>query len=777
MSSNHSNPLLVDPSIVSIDPSHYPSKRPSKNNKRSQSHTSINNLDPSNALSKLLDSAMAHAAKENTPESYVDDNNNVDDSFNDTENSTENVSKSQVEDEFNLISSTIPPKKYGLPNIYTINHLLQLRDEIELIEFSDTLPDLSFWRLKPVREQGNGRSFNNNLNNTGEPFNNKSKKFRRHQHETWERNKSEKPHQRNNRHGFNKAQELESLSDEKISQLLGEVPDELDPEWDDDIIDSSKQQNGKKSIALDDSSKMSMAVMGQTVEDFEKWKYQMKLEERKKNGEIIDEEKEKLKQKEVVAALNVGNEVDNFFSFVKPSTKEESIISTSTPKDEIKQQGGNSQSNSRSSRFTSFFQEPSSSIHGIDSTEKSKNDGVSTPQSVSKPTNGPPPGFSKFFGGNNQASQASTPGSDLHSQPPHLQSRSSLPISQQQLPKLQQQTPTSNSASQIPLQQQQPQNSSSNDNFFLSLLKRKESTHGTSTDNNSPTNEGKFDIKAALNQHHQSQVPKDEDKGSTDNNESNKSPIINMQQQNQHQNQRSKVPPQQFSQNQHPHLPQQHPNFPPGIPLNQLPPWLLNGANLPPHLQQQPQQQHAKNFPPPGFQSQPVQQSPSSPQLHQHNDFSHQQPSQQQQNQGSQQHPQQSPQRQSQQFPFPPHAGSGNRGFPPQAPPPGLFPNGFIPPHMHLPPFNQYGPPPPGLQNHQQQPQQIQPLGLNPQSLSNQQPNHQSLPPHLLNNPNARFIPPQYLQSKGLSHPNQGPPPHHHSHQQQQHQPQDSGTS
>lgn len=200
-----------------------------------------------------------------------------------------------------------------------------------------SLPELSFWRLKAQREP-HPRHLNNNLNGENGGIY-KSKKFKKHQNETWERGKThsnnygENNHKldhftrRGARHGFARAEELDSLSNDKISQLLGEGPDELEPEWDAEIIGDGKigksSGGGGEGGADDDLAHMSMMNMGQTVEDFEKWKYQMKLQERRRKGEVVDEEVEQQKlADDESAAKNAGNEVDNFFSFIKPTHKE-----------------------------------------------------------------------------------------------------------------------------------------------------------------------------------------------------------------------------------------------------------------------------------------------------------------------------------------------------------------------------------------------------------------------------------------------------------------------
>lgn len=84
--------------------------------------------------------------------------------------------------------------------------------------------------------------------------------------------------------------------------------------------------------------------MGQTVEDFEKWKTLMKLQERNRNEDAEEEEPD-------------VNEVDSFFSFVKPrrqsmnkpSPLHDSSSGFSTPV------AAKSEISSKGSRFSSFF--------------------------------------------------------------------------------------------------------------------------------------------------------------------------------------------------------------------------------------------------------------------------------------------------------------------------------------------------------------------------------------------------------------------------------------
>lgn len=256
--------------------------------------------EPGNALSKLLDSAIAKAAKETTPE-------------------LESGSRSASP------MGSIERKDSGNSNrkdpnlIYSIDFLMSLEKlpQIEEVKSSVVLPDRSFWRVK-AKFQGNsnGKEYNQNYKNS---------------HNKKEKNSNKKKDAFNNwerKNIFQKGTNIDELSNDKISELLDEPADEGEPEWDNvDINDND--------LKID---------MGQTVEDFEKWKTLMKLEERNRNGDAEEEELD-------------TNEVDSFFSFVKPrnqSTKQppslrDSSSGFSTPvaaKSEIASKG---------SRFSSFF--------------------------------------------------------------------------------------------------------------------------------------------------------------------------------------------------------------------------------------------------------------------------------------------------------------------------------------------------------------------------------------------------------------------------------------
>ena len=138
MSSNQSNPIFVDPSIVTLEKDastilSLSQDRPHQQNERKQSHSSIHNLEPGNALSRLLDSAMAHAAKESTPEAT---NTEAGQAIQDAD--TETV-------ELEALLNFIPPSKQDMENIYSINRLLKLKFEVnDVPHIKSSLPELSF---------------------------------------------------------------------------------------------------------------------------------------------------------------------------------------------------------------------------------------------------------------------------------------------------------------------------------------------------------------------------------------------------------------------------------------------------------------------------------------------------------------------------------------------------------------------------------------------------------------------------------------------------------
>ncbi|RCK65505.1 hypothetical protein Cantr_01412 [Candida viswanathii] len=645
MSASNSNPLLVDPSIVTISDK---DSTTTINNQSTASQptttrtSSIHSLDPSNALSKLLDSAIAHAARESTPE-FANDGSSI----NRSDGAIEEEETDEVSDERFL--STIPLAKQGREGIYSIAHLLSLRGQVEVIDVSGKLPEKAFWRLSKARTP------NESTQSSSSSY---RKKGRRgggggggtNYNETWERknsNSSGSGRNHNGALGFGKSHELDQLSNDKISQLLGEQENELEtPEWDD--IGLSGADNGMN--------------MGQTVEDFEKWKYQMKLEERKKNGEMIDEELE-LRNNTNAAAVNAGNEVDNFFSFVKQDESEQ----TKPLESEELETSTNEDKPHRSSRFSSFFHQPKLPASPAENPVKPQQ---SSAQST--PT-GPPPGFSKFFGGQpqppppQQQQPIPQPPTHHHQQPPQQPGVPPPPHI------LQRHGSSVSSQGSIP---PGPPAASSNDNFFMSLLQKKEAEQQSpsSTKSTPSTNKDLASTGRKLTAEELQQLPRQ---------------------------QQQQQPP--------PHMQQMPPQFPPqGIPPNQLPPWMRGGppppGALPPHLQ-------GKGFPqpPPGFV--PQQGQPNS-----------------QPRQGGQQQGQQGQQQQQQQ------QGGQQQGQPRGPPPPGMFPPGYMPG-------------PPGSSNFMPPP----------------------MPQQFMNNPNARFIPPQYM---GMPLPPHMANPGQQQQQQQQRQQQ-----
>lgn len=249
------------------------------------------NLEPGSALSKLLDSAMANAAKELTPEP----------------DSTRSPTHLASPRRSSLLAFKPPSSQKA--NVYSIEELLALRSAPEVANFdTSVLPELPFWCIKPHKPKnhqqngsGNKRNSRRNQNQQQNDFNGK-----------WERKPT----------GFAKSSEVDTMSAEKISQLLGENPEEGTPEWD--------LPGGGNDMQMD---------MGSTVEDFERWKQRMREGERKQYGEVEASPAE--------SEAPRGNEVDNFFSFVKPKAGASSVPESTTSSDAGK-----------TSRFSSFFGGP-----------------------------------------------------------------------------------------------------------------------------------------------------------------------------------------------------------------------------------------------------------------------------------------------------------------------------------------------------------------------------------------------------------------------------------
>lgn len=263
-------------------------------------------LEPTNALSKLLDSAMANAAKESSPDVRPD------------HSAAKHTAQRAPSFLFHALEA-----KLRLPNVYSIERLLELRSDPAVAEFDlARLPAPSFWLVRAKNTENNNqrggslfhgsphqpalnlrknRRNNNNNNNGVQNFSSGPLK--------WERAPA----------GFLKRSDIDSMSKEKISQLLGEAPNEETPEWD--------TPGASSDTKID---------MGNTVEDFERWRAHMRQEDRRKNGEPEAAESE----------VPRGNEVDNFFSFVKPKDASEKtpVPASATIKPDAK-----------SSRFLSFF--------------------------------------------------------------------------------------------------------------------------------------------------------------------------------------------------------------------------------------------------------------------------------------------------------------------------------------------------------------------------------------------------------------------------------------
>lgn len=305
--------------------------------------------DGTNALSLLLDLAIANAAKEATPE---------------LENRTSTSARSSPAnpihgDSGSEATSVLAPGvlysadyKSNTPLSYSLNELLALRavPEVKAMQKLLGLPDKSFWggprKAAPAKEKSFGRK--------------KAADGLR-----WEKKPA----------GFARAAELDTLGSDKISQLLGENPNEDEPDW--------GAADGSLAAPID---------MGDTVEDFERWKAAMR---KRAESEFSSEA-----APAAAAEAAPSNAVDNFFSFVKPKEKP------------AQDTGANS---SKSSRFSSFFNGPSESARSPQTPNAQQSPQKPTPSDqILNLSMGPhlPPSLgqdesSRFFGGKIQ------PGADF----------------------------------------------------------------------------------------------------------------------------------------------------------------------------------------------------------------------------------------------------------------------------------------------------------------------------------------------------------------------------
>lgn len=598
-----SNPLLSDPSIIQVlkeDGSNNDKSSPASNQA-----TSSGSVEPGSALSKLLDSAIAKAAEESTPEFEP--------------RSSSNSPKTPLP----TISKL---SKKSFERVYSIEILFELRNLPFVKDYRETneLPDKTFWRAKSKSQNtSNGaKDYGHNSKHGNNKNKNTSNKKRQDSASNWER----KP-------GFLKTADLDSLSEDKISQLLGEPTEEIEPEW--------------ESADLNDELNLNM---GQTVEDFEKWKSNMRSEERRRNGEIVEESAD-------LNAEKSGNEVDYFFSFVKPKTQsvDSTASSLKAPSSGVSTPTvANSEPSAKSSRFSSFFNAPSTEnhpplsrpdqgqSHNLPVQHHTQGRGLS--QSHILPGKGDQ-GYSRFLSmmnypnESNQASPQSLP----HSLPPQISPQKEI---------------LQESKNQIPGQP------ISNDSFFMSLLNKKEGPNGSNT--SSPnlfasTIQGQQKAKVSSPDIKQSPL--------TSNVQPQMQPqqIPGPKQQNMNlppgqQMNRQQVPPQQMPPQQMPPWMRQFhggPNGPPGVngpnDSRGAPATGANGSNAPPppHLQYPPNMVPPPKMFPPGFMPPPGMPMPSQ--------FSN-----------------------GRNGPMPPPPGNPHyMGFPPGMPPP--------PPGMGMPPLQQSG--------------------------------------------------------------------------------------
>ncbi|ODQ81919.1 hypothetical protein BABINDRAFT_182843 [Babjeviella inositovora NRRL Y-12698] len=200
--------------------------------------------DSSDALSRLLDSAIANASAESAIPLVPIELNAVE----------------------KLSVSPVTVKNPAC--VYPLELLLVLRESPLVPDLSPELPDADFWRFK-------GKSL---VQQSPQPKREWASSVDRS-----DRN------DRQNRRSRAKGRGQTHVRDEAPD--LGD--EEAEPEWDD--VESSGHD------------------MSKTVQDFEKWRAQMRIKERKQRGEDINEA-EVLQHVEQTAA-QAGSAVDSFFSF------------------------------------------------------------------------------------------------------------------------------------------------------------------------------------------------------------------------------------------------------------------------------------------------------------------------------------------------------------------------------------------------------------------------------------------------------------------------------
>lgn len=335
--------------------------------------------------------------------------------------------------------------------VYSPEFLLSLKDSTDIPNMNSKLPDKSFWKLvkRPVANDFKLRknSFNKQKNHFADSHN---------------PNNRDRKHSHPGTSSFFKNNDIDSLSQDKISQLLGESNEDAIPEWD--------------SADLGGDNFNGLGSMGQTVQDFENWKSQMKKEERKRNGEPLEEAHVNLDGE----AEKAGNDVDSFFSFLKPKQNES--------KDRSGSIGSNSKHEAgRSSKFSSFFAPKETTPASVPPPNLARNNSIDTEKLASRPSQ-PAPQLNQFQFHQQQLDQPRenlqkqqhiegqhpfSPNSINNQQPPGL-SRffNSGHENSENFPKARPNPPPGFSQERPEVRRGPPSNHA--DSFFMSLLNKKE---------------------------------------------------------------------------------------------------------------------------------------------------------------------------------------------------------------------------------------------------------------------------------------------------------------
>ncbi|GMM34884.1 hypothetical protein DASC09_022090 [Saccharomycopsis crataegensis] len=334
------------------------------------------------------------------------------------------------DEEFKLAA---PSQTFGKQYVYGVDFLLSLRKSELIVKWED-VPDNDFWRkYSNAQPTGKKRSdYNNSSNSNNNNFSNPDS-----QGSTGEMGSfSIKPTK-----GDRFANSRPKKTGHKNSGGFFEFDEgEEEPEW---LVDND--------TSLEEERASGIHQIGKTVQDFEKWKLKMKLQEKKKNGVIGADEEARLdaiinnRDFPVPAtdAKVVGSGAGGFFTFGASDPQQDSLLNTSI-EDSKPLEDHHDLEASGSSKFSSFFKPPP----------------ASSAVPVSQFTSSPSPSSSSSSSSVTTTTTSTNPAAD--------QAAGSRILSMLGKP-----SPQTRSASQLPATPNVPEaKSTSNDMFFMTLLNK-----------------------------------------------------------------------------------------------------------------------------------------------------------------------------------------------------------------------------------------------------------------------------------------------------------------